>query len=686
MATVASPTLLNTSNNNVTYSPAPKSGILLNPYPPGWSPRMSHVQSLPLPEGPAFRSSAPNTPNMQPNGINHIPLPRTDSRSSSNSGSISATGGSSAHNGKHSRANSTRIRFAPLPDPRKLEEAELLDSPLAVQNNNLTLPATTTDDTLLASPTTPGSQYSHVSANSAISANTASTANPFAYNLPDDGFEPGSDNGGIMSTITSATKQKSKRWSKTLFKPLFKSTSMASSSASAGGDAQSDDAMWRTSSRDSFQSATSTDGLGLFRRMTTDGSTRPSSAGRNAAARPSSMIGAVTGNTSRPSSAGNGAAAGFGAPLTRVQSAGTAGARSARKNTKMLNGHVYGARSANNAFQNIRDEEPSFVEWGPGGAGSVNRNSGGGVDSKYASIQSADKVSIGAVSGGDGGQMAGDDYDDGSGVAWIRKRKKERAEKEARERAEAAERAAREPEGQASPDQAQAVTGASTQNEEQEKTSASTADPLSHRLTDDGGDTQAHEEGREQEQSQARAVPMKRSPSMTVETVSPRQGTPINVVQASSSTSGTGTHTPATITAATSPGQDEHHIVQAVTLPAPPHSHSSHAHGHGHGPASEAMATPKGSASSPGSPPVLSPGKVESSDVVASPELQSPLAPPSSKSSSDSDSESSDDEDDEREEDESETDEEDDAKNEQRKTSVCAGVEKISRHKDLEQQ
>jgi hypothetical protein len=79
-----------------------------------------------------------------------------------------------------------------------------------------------------------------------------------------------------------------------------------------------------------------------------------------------------------------------------------------------------------------------------------------------------------------------------------------------------------------------------------------------------------------------------------------------------------------------------------------------------------------------------------------------PVAP-SSKSSSDSDSE--DDDDDERDEEESETDEEDNAQvsahrlifyqwiyadvvgqDEQRKTSVCAGVEKISRHKELEQQ
>lgn len=403
MAAVAPPSQFN------TYSPAPKSGILLNPYPPGWSPRTPQVHSLPLPDSPALRSSAPNTPYMQINGRN-VPLPRTESTTSSNSGadgSVSANGG--GQNGNHSRTNSMRIRFAPLPDPRKLEEAEYMDSPLA--NNTLTLPAT--DDTFLASPTTPGSQYSHVSANSATSTSTSGNPNPFAYNISDDAPENVSDQ-GIMSTISSATKQKSKRWSKTLFKPLFKATSMTSSGH------QSDDGMWRTNSRDSFQSATSNEGgLGLSRRMTTE-------------------------SASRPSSAGNGAA---GAPLTRVQSAGMGPGRS-RKNQKMLNGRVYGAKSTAAAFQNIRDEEPSFVEWGHGGAGSVKNHSGGAESSKYAGVQSGQRVSIGAISGDHAPNNGGDeDEDDGSGVAWIRKRKRERAEKEAKAREEAA-RVAREAEAQ----------------------------------------------------------------------------------------------------------------------------------------------------------------------------------------------------------------------------------------------
>jgi hypothetical protein len=209
-----------------------------------------------------------------------------------------------------------------------------------------------------------------------------------------------------------SAKQKSKNWTKRIFKPLLKSHALASSTShSHNGHSghQSDDGLWRTDSRDSFASATSNEGAThpLARRMTTE--------------------------SSRVSSAANGAS---GAPLTRTQSAGMGPGRS-RKNTKMLNGRVYGSKSTAAAFQNIRDGEPDFIEWGHGGAGSVNNHSGGAESSKYASVQSGNRVSIGAVSGDHPGEVAGgEDDDDGSGLAWIRKRKaqreRERVEKEAK--------------------------------------------------------------------------------------------------------------------------------------------------------------------------------------------------------------------------------------------------------------
>jgi len=121
--------------------------------------------------------------------------------------------------------------------------------------------------------------------------------------------------------------------------------------------------------------------------------------------------------------------------------------------------------------------------------------------------------------------------------------------------------------------------------------------------------------------------------------------------------------------------QEEHHIVQAIKMPAPPHAHV-HGHAAAH-PDVPADGTPL-----PLSSP-RSPGQIDASQVL---EPATPVSP-SSKSSTDSDSEEDEDEDDEREEEESETDEEEEnPESEQRKTSVCAGVEKISRHKELEAQ
>jgi len=109
----------------------------------------------------------------------------------------------------------------------------------------------------------------------------------------------------------------------------------------------------------------------------------------------------------------------------------------------MLNGRVYGSKRTTpiSPFQNIRDGEPTFVEWGHGGAGSVNNHSGGVEGSKYASIQSGNKVSIGAISGADHKEMDREDYDDGSGTAWLRKRKQQRERERLEREAKDAERA-----------------------------------------------------------------------------------------------------------------------------------------------------------------------------------------------------------------------------------------------------
>lgn len=359
-STVDSPALLYPMS-----SPGPGPGILLNPYvnSPGRSPRRGHNASLPLPpisEPRSSRLSAASSPGAREPSLL---LPRTDSGSSTNSAHDNTS-----ISGQHSRTNSIRkIRFAPLPVPRALEEAELaqMESPIINEDEGL--------------PATPGSSVSRASIGSISSAGILGL---FGAN-PDDNNTDTASEAGIKS-ITSATKSKSKHWSKRLLKPLFKST---------GSGSTSDDALWRSPSRDSVQSNTSNEGSPQMRRMTFDGRTRHSSIG---------------------SAAG-------GAPLARVKSANTP------RRQRMLNGRMYGVKRT--GFQNIKDEEPAFVEWGHGGAGSVNNRS-----SKYAGVQSGDKVSIGAVTSPTN-SIAGGDEDDGSGMAWLRRRREQR-ERERREQEE----------------------------------------------------------------------------------------------------------------------------------------------------------------------------------------------------------------------------------------------------------
>ncbi|KAF8610712.1 hypothetical protein BDV93DRAFT_24211 [Ceratobasidium sp. AG-I] len=113
----------------------------------------------------------------------------------------------------------------------------------------------------------------------------------------------------------------------------------------------------------------------------------------------------------------------FGAPLMHAVSDGSGTARPQR----MLNGRVYGARRARERIQPQPSMEPEFSEWGYGGMGSVS------TAGEYGKLQSnASSV---------GGANPGDDDDDGSGMTWIRKRR-EKKEQEERERKAAEEAAA----------------------------------------------------------------------------------------------------------------------------------------------------------------------------------------------------------------------------------------------------
>ncbi|KAI9446794.1 hypothetical protein H4582DRAFT_606792 [Lactarius indigo] len=119
-----------------------------------------------------------------------------------------------------------------------------------------------------------------------------------------------------------------------------------------------------------------------------------------------------------------------GAPLARAQSSSAP-----LKPKRLLNGRVYGARKHHylsaNAFDNVPDKEPEFVEWGHGGMGSVRA---GGIWSK---VQSNQKLLIGHTEerGRRGTPVPPTDEDDGSGMGWVKKRREEREQKKREEQA-----------------------------------------------------------------------------------------------------------------------------------------------------------------------------------------------------------------------------------------------------------
>ena len=83
----------------------------------------------------------------------------------------------------------------------------------------------------------------------------------------------------------------------------------------------------------------------------------------------------------------------------------------------------------------LRDES-EFVEWGYGGMGSVKSVASSGVDNKWSRV--AGNSAFGSAPGANGEKGWGnrgragrpaDDDDDGSGMAWV-KRRREQREKE----------------------------------------------------------------------------------------------------------------------------------------------------------------------------------------------------------------------------------------------------------------
>lgn len=93
----------------------------------------------------------------------------------------------------------------------------------------------------------------------------------------------------------------------------------------------------------------------------------------------------------------------------------------------MLNGRVYGRRrpynkASTNPFANVGNTEPEFVEWGYGGMGSNKSNTNSSMGSAWRAVQNGSNASA-----------FGNDEDDATGMAWVKKRRaaREKAKLEA---------------------------------------------------------------------------------------------------------------------------------------------------------------------------------------------------------------------------------------------------------------
>ncbi|KAF8061646.1 hypothetical protein FPV67DRAFT_290042 [Lyophyllum atratum] len=319
------------------------------------------------------------------------------------------------------------------------------------------------------------------------------------------------------------------------------------------------------------------------------------------------------------------------APIATDHAAKRASLPAVRKGTRMLNGRVYGGPKRNrdpnaNPFANARDEDPKFVEWGYGGMGSVRGGrhagvTGGGEDDKdrtrWERVQS-DSTFMGA-SGGEKKGVGGvvEEEDDGSGIGWV-KRRKEQREREKKEKEEKEKAEKEKAEAGTAPAEEVATTETPAASVEPPPESAPTPKFLSISvppLTDDV------------------------LPSSSASAVVSEEATPI----------------PASLSA---PVPVLEHHLSAVTIPAPLSRHHSYTHGH------RRMASRTTSVEAVPNTPATAPLPVREEGF----------------SESESESESEKRPDDYEDDDDEDEDEEDEGAVIRRKTALGAGVEKISRH------
>lgn len=380
-------------------SQSPAGGILLNPSP------YRRTSTLPSRSNQSLSSASSSEDVNTPSSLNATPpisLRNTRSLASTSDEDrvLHPRSGSAPEYGN---SGSRRIRFAPLPDPRRAvlvtEHGEELplpsvfddDDPTGIPRPNLRnfrnspscslllgddVVTTKEVPTITSSSSGPRSQ--------AVRSSVSSPSSPVQARVTESPTPS-------TATITSppfSSSSSSARFAKRLLFPFRIKTDGSCRSGSRDSSSSRDDSppSWSiplshwASAPDEGSRSTSTNGDSLSR-------------GRSATATPQS-----------------------------------------KPPKRMLNGRVYGARKHHraNLFDNIPDEEPEFVEWGYGGMGSVGA---GGV---WAKVQSDRKFFDGH--GSERGRReesnsGADAEDDGSGMGWVKKRREERERKKREEQA-----------------------------------------------------------------------------------------------------------------------------------------------------------------------------------------------------------------------------------------------------------
>ncbi|TFK26452.1 hypothetical protein FA15DRAFT_667548 [Coprinopsis marcescibilis] len=404
----------------------------------------------------------------------HVSSPFISSSSSSSTASLSGFTTPTTPVYKQSQVYpppSRKIRFAPLPDPRRAvlitddggelpipngEDANQIPAPLSLAPAVPTIDIQTQDTSSLSSF---GSSKRNSDTDPSTTSTTPGTATPASTQSDYDSSRPASPNGLSPATPVSplptpkpaVPANQSSGWPKSKGLSIFKSFKRSSGSSSS-----SSHSLTPTPSIDRASNAT----VGRKGITTEEILTLGTINLFRASSRDSSKSSDSTAGWSLTRWASTGGGSGvpikqFGVPLHRTQSTqstqsyqsktpsllsgfrpSSAPAKSTaapnRKGTRMLNGRVYGQKrnpNTTNLFANAPDAEPEFVEWGYGGMGSVKGARSAGAGSQWERLH--------------GGVAVEDDEDDGTSMAWLKKRREAR-EKKAREEQEAREKAENE--------------------------------------------------------------------------------------------------------------------------------------------------------------------------------------------------------------------------------------------------